>query len=123
MRKINSLTEDPSQKLSITLDDGSIFDFSLTYVPSQKNWWYSVQYGDFFVSNMRIVDSPNTLRKFQRIIPFGIAFTVIDGYEIVNQSDFVSGRVSMFVLNQQDVLEVDTLIRVGLPLAAGAFIK
>lgn len=120
MKKITAVTQDANQEFSLTLDDGTIVRItSLVYVPSQLSWLYSLAYGNFALFNQRIVNSPNMLRKYRNIIPFGLCCTVIDGYEIINQSDFVSGRDSFYVLNDNDLVSTEQLITVTLPTFAG----
>lgn len=123
MQLITAITNDPIQTLGIILDDGSTVQMQLNYIPAQQGWFYSLTYGEFEANLMRIVNSPNMIRKFRNIIPFGMACTTIDGYEIINQSDFVSGRASMFVLNNTDVMEVETIITQTLPAYKGDFIS
>lgn len=116
MKKITALTNDAKQLLNLVLDDSSKVSMSINYVPSQDGWFYSLTYGTIFqVNNKRLVNSPNFLRAFREIIPFGLACTVIDGYEPVYQNDFTSGRVSMYLLNSEDVSQVETLITITIP--------
>lgn len=123
MQQITTLTDDPLQTLGITLETGNTVQMALNWVPAQNGWFYSLQYGTFNAFNMRMVNSPNMIRKFRKIIPFGLACTVKDGYEIVNQSDFVSGRVSLYSLNPTDILSVEQLITVTLPNFKGDFLS
>ncbi len=59
------------------------------------------------------------LRQFRNIIPFGLACVIADGFEPVYQDDFTSGRASLYLLNEADVAEVETLIIVTLPTFIG----
>lgn len=123
MQLITAITNDPIQNLGIILDNGSTVQMQLNYIPAQQGWFYSLTYGTFIANFMRVVNSPNMIRKYRNIIPFGLACTTIDGYEIINQSDFISGRASMFVLNPSDVTEVETMITQTLPAYKGDFIS
>ncbi len=115
MRQITSLTDDASQILTLVLEDGTRVNMTIQYVPNQEGWFYSLTYGAFIVNNRRLVNSPNMLRQFRNIIPFGLACTVLDGYEPVYQNDFTSARVSLYTLTTQDVLDVEDLIILTLP--------
>lgn len=119
MKQITSLIDSAKQSLTLVLDSGTNVPMTLTYVPSQKGWFYSLTYGDFGVTNRRLVVSPNCLRAFRDIIPFGLACLSLDGYEPIYQDDFSSGRITLFVLNEQDVVETETLITVTIPTFAG----
>lgn len=110
MRQINAFTQDPKQNLTVVLEDGSKAQMSLRYVTNQAGWYYDLTYGSFSVANRRLVNSPNMLRQFRGVLPFGLALTVSDGYEPIYQDDFVTGRVLVYVLSQADVLGVEALI-------------
>ena len=117
MKLLTSFTGDYGQQLSFTLDDGSNVQMSLNYVPSQNGWFYSLVYPTlkWEVDNRRLVNSPNLLREFRNVIPFGLCCITTDGYEIINLSDLISGRASIYVLNSTDVLQTETLILNTLP--------
>lgn len=119
MKQIASITNDAKQNLSIILDSGIRVPMSLKYIPSQQGWFYSLTYQNFAVNNRRLVNSPNMLRQFRTIIPFGLCCTVLDGYEPLYQEDFSNGRVTLYILNQADVIETETLITLTLPTAVG----
>ena len=123
MNQITTITDDPNQTSGILLDDGSTVQVALSWIPAQQGWYISFTHGSFQVNLMRVVVSPNILRKYRRIISFGIAFTTTDGYEIVSQKDFVGGRASMYSLNAADVAQVETLITQTLPVQLGSFIS
>ncbi len=115
MKKLTSFTNDAKQTLNLILDDESRVNMSLNYIDAQAGWFYSLTYGSFQANNMRLVNSPNMLRKFRNIIPFGLACLVSDGFEPVYLDDFTSGRVTMYLLNSTDVAETETLIIDTLP--------
>ena len=123
MQQVTAITDDIIQTSGIILDDGSVVQMTLQYVPAQQGWWYSLSYGSWQADLMRIVVSPDMLRKYRRVIPFGLAVSTIDGYEVVNQSDFVSGRASMFSLNAADVKSAEILITKTIPQLLGNFIQ
>ncbi len=119
MRQINSLTNDASQQLTLILEDGTKVSMSIRYVENQSGWFYSLTYGDFSVNNRRLVNSPNMLRAFREFLGFGLMCTVLDGFEPVFQDDFTSGRVTLYTLNAQDILDTETLIVLTLPNFSG----
>jgi hypothetical protein len=107
MNKINSLTGDANQSMTLKLEDGTFVNFTLSYFSSQDGWYYSLSYGNFSLSNRRLVVNPNLLRAYRNILPFGIACNTTDGYEPIFQNDFSSGRASFFLLNSSDVIAVE----------------
>jgi hypothetical protein len=110
MRIIDQLNDDPKQSLKLILDDGSLVNISLVFVENQRIWFYSVEYKDFKSNNRNLVKSPNLLREFRGILPFGLSCVVSDGYEPWFKDDFSTGRVKLYVLNQIDVVEVERII-------------
>ena len=123
MQQVTAITDDSLQNLGIILEDGSTVQMTLQYIPAQQGWFYSLSYGSFKVNLMRIVVSPNMIRKYRNIVAFGFAVTTKDGYEVIKQSDFVSGRAKMYVLNSTDVISVETLITKTIPTQLGNFIS
>ena len=107
MKQIISFTSAPRQSWQIILDDGSAIDFTMWFCDNQKGWFYSLIYGTFSVSNRRLVTSPNMLRQFREVIPFGLAILTTDGQEPVLIDDFANGRASFYVLNADDVAAVE----------------
>lgn len=110
MKQIVSLTDNARQKFEIPLDNGDIVDFSLYFYPTQYSWFFDFSYKNYTSNGNRVVLTPNALRHLKNIIPFGIAF-LADGFvEPFQLTDFSTGRVGMYVLNQDDVLEIESNI-------------
>ncbi len=112
MRQITTISGQPNQNIVIILDDGTKANLTMNYFSGQRGWFYTLNYnsGQFIANNRRMVTSPNMLNAFQNIIPFGLAVTTTDGYEPIFINDFISGRASLFVLNQEDVAIIQTAI-------------
>lgn len=123
MKQVTSLTDDAKQNVNLVLDSGARVSMQINYLPNQQGWFYSLTYGTFIVNNMRLVTGPNVLRKFRNIIPFGISCLIADGFEPIYQSDFVSGRATLYLLNQAEIVQVETLITVTLPKSVGYFLN
>lgn len=110
MQHINSITSQPKQRMSLVLENNETVDFYLYYLPRQFGWFYNFTYKDFTVNCSRATLSPNALRQFKNIIPFGIAFTSNSFIEPFDIDDFSSGRVNMYVLNSDDVKQIENEI-------------
>lgn len=107
MKTITSLTDEPKQRHQLVLDTNNTVEFRLYFYPTQKSWYFDFFYNNLIVNGSKVVLSPNTLRNFKNIIPFGIGF-VTDGFvEPYKLDDFSSGRVKMVLLNKEDVMEVE----------------
>lgn len=107
MYQITNLTSEADQKFQITLENGGIVDFRLYYYPTQLSWFFDFTYRDYTCNCQRVVLSPNALRHLKNILPFGIAFDSDDQVEPVFYDDFESERVKMYLLNTDEVLEVE----------------
>lgn len=112
MRLITELNADPKQNFKIGLPDGTTVDFTIRYVANQAGWFYTVirEVGNFQVSNRRLVTSPNMLRAFRNVIPFGFALSTSDGQEPIFKDDFVTGRAKLYLLDSADVAAAEAVI-------------
>jgi hypothetical protein len=112
MKQITSITDDPKQTMTITLNDGSLLILTMQYIQANKGWFLSLIYGSLLTINMRrVVSSPNLLRAFRNIVPFGIACKVSDTLEPIYKTDFLNGRAKLLILDSDGVGYVeDTVI-------------
>lgn len=111
MKQITAISDDPKQSMNVVLDDGTKVLLSLEYISSQKGWFMSFSYGSVLtVNGYRIVTSPNMLRKFRDVIPFGIACKTNDDLDPLYKDDFSTGRSVLYVLNPSDVSYVENTI-------------
>lgn len=110
MKQITSITGDSKQRLTLPLDDnnGSV-DFRLYFMPTQYSWYYDFTYNNYTSNGNKVVLNPNALRHLRKILPFGIAFQAEGNVEPFAVNDFVNGRVQMYVLNEDDMQEVEQL--------------
>ena len=72
MRKISSLTADPRQTFNAVISGYASAVIVIEYRDLQYGWFISVQWGSFVLNNERVSNSPNLLRQFQNLLPFGI---------------------------------------------------
>ena len=108
MQKITSITSRAKQKFSLVLENNETVEFLLYYLPRQQGWFYDFTYNNLTVKSSRAILTPNALRQFKNIIPFGIAF-IGDGYvEPFAIDDFSSGRISLYVLNKDEVQQIES---------------
>lgn len=107
MQEITSITNEPRQRMQLVLENNDTVDFRLYYSLRNQAWYFDFTYNDIIDNCLKVVLTPNALRHLKRIIPFGIAFAT-DGYvEPFQLDDFSSGRVKMYVLNQEEVQYVE----------------
>ena len=107
MREISGITDSPKQRFSVMSDDGKMIEIKLYFISSQIGWFFDVEY-DGIVSNChRLTNCPNILREKQNIFPFGIGCSVSDGEEPWFLNDFISGRVTLYLMSKEDVETIE----------------
>lgn len=107
MQQITSLTSNPKQSMQLVLDNNENCLFELFYSVRAQSWYFGFEYKDIQVSCLKVVLTPNALRQFKKLIPFGIAFTSSGNIEPFKQNDFSSGRINVFILNKEEVRQIE----------------
>jgi hypothetical protein len=123
MTLIDNITAQPSQKMNLILPDNTIIsDFYLTYMDDNQGWFFGLTYGTFVINNMRLVVNPNILRAFNRVIPFSLGVDTTDGYENLFINDFSTRRASLYLLDADDITEVESRLDPGYNALTPGFI-
>ncbi len=110
MTWINTITDSPNQSMILKLTTGDFVTFTLSYLESQKGWFYNLTYGNFKLSNRRITTCVNMLRAFRDLLLFGFACTTTDNYEPIFREDFANGRAKFFLLDSTDIQTVENML-------------
>ena len=109
---LTGLTDQPNQEFPITLPDGTTATLDLEFWPQQLGWYYNLTWDGqtpaFGLNGQYLAASPNLLRQWRNVIPFGIAITTLDGQDPTNQEDFVNGNCTLLLLNASDVGMVES---------------
>lgn len=108
MELINNITDNARQTFTYNVDGGDTVSITLYFYPTQQSWFFDFTYGDYTCNGERVVLTPNALRHLKNIIPFGIAFLSDSYAEPYKVDDFSSGRVNMYMLNQEDVADIES---------------
>jgi len=108
---IDNLTNWPNQVTHIILDDGSIVDLSFRFNAATLKWVFDVKHDLLTVQNMLLCVHMNLLRQWMYKIPFGLCCITTDGLDPIRLDDFTSGRVTLIVLNSDDVVTCEKLLR------------
>ncbi len=108
MQHITSITSQSNQRMALVLENNETADFKLYYLPRQQGWFFDIDYKDLTINCSRVVLTPNSLRQYRNIIPFGIAFISEGNVEPFSVDDFTTGRVNMYVLNNEEVKQIET---------------
>lgn len=111
---IQQVTQDPLQKQTLILPDGTSLTLTIYFVPMQYGWFItSLVYGSFTLTGLRITVSPNMLRQFKNQIPFGLACYANAsglGREPSQQEDFSSSAFSLYLLDQAEVAQYEEIL-------------
>jgi hypothetical protein len=99
MNQVQSISAAAKQKQTVLFDDGTQMELLIEYKPLQLGWYItSLTYGNFEITGLRIVTSPNMLHQYLGQIQFGLACETTDNQEPTLQEDFLQGRASLYVL-------------------------
>jgi len=104
MFQIQNLTSDSRQKQTLVLPDSTSIVLELFFIPMQFGWFISsLTYGDFVLTGVRIVNSPNMLYQFRNQIPFGLKCVTQGDREPSQLEDLSSGAVKLYILTRAEV--------------------
>ena len=107
MLKVSDITNDPSQKFTVNLNDGKKLVLQLRYLPTQNSWYLDIDYdnGSFILLGTKVVSSYNLLLQYEFLIPIGIAVLTENQSEPYFLDDFVTGRSTMLILEDKSDFE------------------
>lgn len=108
MKLITSITNQPKQRIVLSLDNNESAIIRLYFMSSQKSWYFDLEYKDYINNGNKVVLSMNTIRHLRRKLPFGIAFVANSFAEPFQLDDFANGNVYMLQLNKEDVQEIES---------------
>lgn len=117
MNKVNGITEQATQVIGLTLEDGSRATLAIYFRPQQNGWFFDLSWPGnpsvpvpFLSRNRRVVTSANMLRQFRDYIPFGLAVFTPDNADPMTQTCFVDGIAEVVLLNAADVAAVEAAV-------------
>lgn len=107
MQEITTLTNSPNQLHRLVLENNETADFTLRFCPRVISWYYDIQYNSTTINGVKVVLTPNSLRQFRRVLPFGIAFYSDSQVEPFSIDDFANGRIKMGILTADEVKQIE----------------
>lgn len=112
MKLLSETTNNPSQRMNLVFENGETGIFILKYKTLQQAWFWDfiMESKNFSTYGNRLVLAPNILRRFKNIIDVGIQVISSDKVEPFNINDFVTDRVSILLLNSQEVQDIEAQI-------------
>lgn len=113
MTTITGLTDQPKQQSTFVLPDGSQVSLYLEYRQQQAGWFLDISWQSFEANGLRLTASPNYLRKWQNILPFGLGVLTKNNVEPTFITDFVDGTVTLLLLTVDDIAAVNAVAYPG----------
>ena len=107
MKNIDFLNNNPKQAYTVQQENGDVFNFNIEYKPTQQKWYYDVIKDDLTIINNELVISPNILKQYTNILNFGIMVYSNDFIDPFDLNDFITNRVSLYLLNENDIEDVE----------------
>lgn len=107
MKQITSITAEPKHIFGVRLDDGTKITISLNFSDINRAWFLDFTYQGYTSTCHQVTNNPNIIRECQNLFPFGIGCSVSDGYEPWFIDDFMTGRAELYVLNADEVKQVE----------------
>ncbi len=109
MKLLSGVSDQPKQTMTLTLADGSKALWSLEYRAQQIGWFWDLSWsGQPVALGQRLVASPNILRSFINLIPFGISVITQGNVEPLNLEDLADGTTELVLLEGDDIGLVET---------------
>lgn len=102
MKYINRINNSSRQRIFLTGNANQRITMDLRFLPSQESWMADFYYNDFTLKGIHVVASPNILRAYKNIIPFGIICTTEHGLDPYRIDDFRMGTAKLFLQDQEE---------------------
>jgi len=107
MTTITGLTDQPKQQSTVVLPDGSQVSLYLEYRSQSAGWVLDVAWQTFGVNGLRLTASPNVMRKWQNIVPFGLAVLTAGNAEPVTLAALADGTTTLLLLDPTDIAQIN----------------
>lgn len=104
---INKITADPQQQINLTGIPGSTIVMTLRFMPRIQQWIAGFVLGTQNVQGLTVTTSPNMLRQFRNVLPFGIACLTASGLDPFKIDDFSTQAANLYLLNASDVIAIE----------------
>lgn len=119
MTILTGITEQPNQQIDLRLEGGGRAKLTLNYRVQQTGWFLDVVWlrtgGDpVSVLGLRVVTSPNLLRQYQNVFPFGLAVVTEGNAEPVTVRAFADQTSRFLLLDADGVGQIEQEVFTGL---------
>ena len=109
-KTINGIVPTEAQVLKLNSGTGTI-KLTLKYRPAIQMWFMDISYNGIDINGLRVCLGLNLLRQWKNILDFGILVKGI--IEPMFIDDFSTGRVTMMLLNTDEVQTIEDFFKEG----------
>jgi hypothetical protein len=108
MLYINKITDDPQQNMTLNGIPGISIGLTLRFMPRIQRWAAGVTYNGISYNGIAVVSSPNLLRPWKNILPFGLMCIRADGLDPYTIEDFQTQISNLYLLDATDVAALES---------------
>lgn len=116
MQRLNNLTNDADQLVTFQLPDGSLAQMEFIYRSGTQRWALNLNHPLLTLNGYNLVVSPNILRQWKNLVPFGIAILSTTGLDPMNPNDLVDGTILVEMLDASEVALVESTFMTPAPV-------
>lgn len=116
MRLLSNLTDAADQLMTVPIEDGSLAKLEFFYRPGIQRWSVNISHPLLVINGVNLALSPNILRQWKNLIPFGMAIDSTIGLDPMNAEDFKNGVSLAYIISAAEVLQVEDEILAPVPL-------
>lgn len=109
MQEITGITPEYKQKLTLTITNFGYADLTLYYKPNQFAWFFDLTWQDFSTTNQQLTMSPNILRQYRNILPFGILCINSEGLDPLVLESF-NTDTQLYLLDPDEIEQYETVL-------------
>lgn len=112
MNLIDNLTGFADQQTNLLLPDGTTAQLRLIFCGATNRWYFNLVHPlkPNGINGVQLCCFPNILHQWDNILPFGIACVTADGTDPFNANDFATGRVKLYLLNEEDIDNIESVL-------------
>lgn len=109
MIEVTALTNSPKQKFNLVIEGYDVVKIYLEFKSQQEGWFLSLDWGESFsLKNERVSTSPNLLRQFKNLLPFGLLISGSDAIDPVTIDSWVQTN-KMYLIEADELDDIEAL--------------
>ena len=109
--RINGISTDPYQEFNVNVPEtGKQVKITLRYLPTQRAWYMDFLYENIEEKGIKLVITPNILRSYKKILPFGLMITSANDMYPMDIDSFYSEQNSLYLLDSVYVNNLENSI-------------